>query len=208
MVGVGELRRVGLARIVRLLVTGTIPPLWLEIAVLHFRGSFQSRYMWIPLAGLPPVLAGGAASLVLRGEGAARARLRPLAWLMVGIGLGGTFFHLRGVRRQMGGFQNWKYNVVTGPPLPAPPQVALFGLLAALAAAPPRPHETRRLVRSVRAVDAASYCLLAVEAGYNHWMGGYFNKVMYTPLVLGPTLALVHVAALARMRVARAIESP
>jgi hypothetical protein len=108
----------------------------------------------------------------------------------------------------MGGFANWRYNVVTGPPLPAPPQVALLGLLGVLASAAPAGGETARLVRWVRLVDALSYVLLAVEAGYNHWMGGFFNKVMYTPIVLGPLLALIHLAALGRLRLALALEAP
>jgi hypothetical protein len=118
---------------------------------------------------------------------------------MAGIGVGGTVFQLRGIGRQMGGYYNWKYNVVTGPPFPAPVQVALFGLVAALASAPPWRGETPHLLRWVRVVDALSYVALAIEAGYNHWMGGYFNKVMYVPIVLSPLLTLTHLAALVRV---------
>lgn len=50
--------------------------------------------------------------------------------------MAGTLFHLRGIGRQMGGFDNWRYNAVTGPPLPAPPQVALLGLASVVASAP------------------------------------------------------------------------
>lgn len=52
------LRRLRLAQLVRLGVAAAIPPLWLEIAVLHFRGSFQSRFMWAPVLALPLVFAG------------------------------------------------------------------------------------------------------------------------------------------------------
>ena len=166
-----QLGRIGLAKLVRLGVTAAIPPLWYEIALLHFRGSFQSRFMWAPVLALPLVFAGGVAGALLT-ERQARALNRPLSWLVVAIGAGGTFFHLRGIGRQMGGFANWRYNVVTGPPFPAPLQVALFGLLGAVASAPPAPGEAGRLVRWIRAIDAASYVLLASEAGYNHWMGG------------------------------------
>jgi hypothetical protein len=207
-VPVQTLRQVGLARLLRLGVAGAIPPLWLEIVILHFRGSFHSRFMWIPILSLPPVLASGASSALLQDERRARAIFRPLAWVMAGVGTAGTLFHLRGVGRQMGGFYNWRYNAVTGPPLPAPPQVALLGLLGALASAPPARGETRRLVRWMRVVDALSYVLLMIEAGYNHWMGGYFNKVMYTPIILSPLLALTHLAALAHVRAARAVEGP
>jgi hypothetical protein len=131
------------------------------------------------------------------------------------VGVGGTFFHLRGIGRQMGGFHNWKYNVVTGPPFPAPPQVALLGLLGAVASQPATPsnrqasrRETEALAQWARGVDALSYVLLGVEAGYNHWIGGYSNKVMFTPLVLSPALTLAHLGALTRLRAARAAEGP
>lgn len=202
------LRRVGLARLLRLFIAMVIPPLWFEIAVLHYRGSFQSRLMWLPVLGLPATFVGGLAS-GLAGDGErARALFRPLAWLMAAMGLAGTVFHVRGVGRQMAGFRNWKYNVVTGPPLPAPPQVALFGLIGALAAAPPSTDESSRLVAAARAVNVLSYPLLAVESGYEHWKGGLFNKVMFTPLVLSPLLTVVHLGALLRLPAARAIEGP
>lgn len=195
-----QLERLGLPRLLRLGATMTVPPLWGEIALLHFRGSFHSRFMWLPVAGLPVVFLGGAASSLVRDERRARAIFRPFAWLMSLVGAAGTFFHLRGAARQMGGLHNWKYNVVTGPPIPAPPQVAIFGLLAALASAPPQRGETARLVRYLGIADAASSLLLATEAGYNHWLGGYFNKVMFTPLVLSPLLAATQLAELAHLR--------
>lgn len=202
------LRRIGLARLLRLGVTVAVPPLWLEIAVLHFRGSFQSPFMWIPILSLPAVLAGGSASTLVADPHRSRAIFRPLAWLMAAVGALGTFFHLRGVGRQMGGYYNWKYNLVTGPPFPAPPQVALLGLLGAIASASRSRRETGTLVRWIRVVNIPSYLLLAIEAGYNHWEGEYFNRVMYTPVILGPLAALVHLATLARVRALRALEAP
>src|SRR5688572_24745411 len=61
-------RRTGLARLLRLLTTISIPPLWAEIAILHYRGSFQSKYMWIPVLVLPVIMAGGIASALNRNE--------------------------------------------------------------------------------------------------------------------------------------------
>jgi hypothetical protein len=46
------------------------------------------------------------------------------------IGVAGSGFHVYGVQRNMGGFRNWKQNLLNGPPLPAPPSftgVALAG---------------------------------------------------------------------------------
>lgn len=104
-----------------------------EAALLHFRGSFQSRYMWLPVT-IPPV---AAAMLV---AGAARPSHRRLSagrrWLQltVVLGFGGAAFHARGISRMMGGWRNWSQNVVDGPPLPAPPSFAALALagLAAL----------------------------------------------------------------------------
>lgn len=202
------IRGVGLARLVRLNVIGAIPPIWLEIVILHFRGSFQNRFMWIPIVSLPLALVGGVASSLIAEERQARAIFGPAAWLMAIVGTIGTYFHLRGIGRQMGGYYNWKYNVITGPPFPAPPQVALYGLLGILASASPSRGETGRLIGWVRAVEALGYVLLAIEAGYSHWIGEFRNKVMYTPLTLGPLLSLVHLAALARLRLAQLVEGP
>ncbi|MDQ4078947.1 MAG: hypothetical protein M3220_22230, partial [Chloroflexota bacterium] len=104
-----SLKRIGLARLLRLGVTGAIPPLWAEIATLHYRGSFNSPYMWLPVATLPAILLGGLSSTLVKGQERSRAIFRPFAWLMTLLGVIGTFFHLRGVQRQMGGFYNWKY---------------------------------------------------------------------------------------------------
>ncbi|MGH2380780.1 MAG: hypothetical protein ACRDG7_06115 [Candidatus Limnocylindria bacterium] len=200
------LRQLGLARLLRIGVTAAIPALWYEIVVLHFRGSFQSRVMWPPVAALPAVLVGGAVSSVIRDDVRSRALFRPLAWLLAAVGLIGTAFHLRGVSRQMGGLRNWHYNFATGPPLPAPPQVALFGLLGIVAAAPRQLGETGRLVAWARTVNVASYALLAIEAGYGHWLGGFFNRLMFTPLVLSPLAATLHVGAAFGLRPARRAE--
>src|SRR5687767_8138227 len=80
-------RRVGLARLLRLLTAVSIPPLWAEIALLHYRGSFQSRFMWIPVLGLPVILAGHIASLLELNERRSRAVLRPFAALMAAMGV-------------------------------------------------------------------------------------------------------------------------
>jgi len=208
------LDRLGLARLVRLGVLGAIPPAWFEIAVLHLRGSFQSRPMWTPLFVLPIVALGGAITGLDRDEARSRARFRPLAWLLLLVGAVGTLFHVRGVGRQMGGFGNWRFNMETGPPFPAPAQLALFGVVGLLATerAPAwslsvRDHE-RRLVAGVRAANVAAYGLLALEAGWEHRKGEFHNRAMFTPVTLGPALMFVHAAAGAGVRPARAIEGP
>ena len=208
------LRRMGLARLLRLGLTMGIPPLWYELTLLHFRGAFQSRFMWVPVVSLPAVLAGGVASGLKKDEPRSRDTLRPFAWLMTIIGTFGTLFHLRGIARQMGGFYNWKYNAVTGPPFPAPIQVALFGLLGAVASRRvshnplKKKSDEHSLIRPARWINALSYTLIGIEASYYHWTGSFFNRLMYIPVLLSPAMAFVQFAALWRSRLARRLELP
>jgi hypothetical protein len=101
-----------------------------EAGLLHFRGSFQNPFMWLPIS-LPTVAA------ALMGKAAlerSAPRRRPLtrAWLALtaGLGLAGVGFHAYGVSRAMGGWRNWSQNVIDGPPLPAPPSFSALALAA------------------------------------------------------------------------------
>jgi len=49
---------------------------------------------------------------------------------------------------------------------------------------------------------------VGIEAGYYHWTGNFFNRLMYTPLVISPIMSLVHLASLWRSRLAQALELP
>ncbi|WP_250536995.1 hypothetical protein [Caballeronia sp. AZ10_KS36] len=102
-----------------------------EVALLHFRGSFQNPVMYAPIV-IPPV-----ASVLLLNTALAAPRERPLTrlWLRITTALGfiGVGFHARGVARNRGGWRNWSQNLFNGPPLPAPPSfsaLALAGLAA------------------------------------------------------------------------------
>jgi hypothetical protein len=87
---------------------------------------------------LLPVTFPPAAAALLTAAALGRAeRPRRLTrwWLRVTglVGIAGVGFHAVGVARNMGGWRNWRQNLQTGPPLPAPP--AFLGLaLAGLAA--------------------------------------------------------------------------
>jgi hypothetical protein len=104
----------------------------IEAGALHFRGAFQNPFMYAPVT-IPPI---AAVMLVMaawtrssKARRAAGALLRLTAWL----GLAGTGFHAWGVHRRMGGWSNWRQNLLAGPPLPAPPAftgLALAGLAA------------------------------------------------------------------------------
>ena len=88
--------------------------------------------MFVPVT-LPPL----AAALLVRAagkpEGASQVGATWGMWAVSAMGIGGVAFHAYGVARMMGGFDNWRQNLIDGPPLPAPPSfsgVALGGLAA------------------------------------------------------------------------------
>jgi hypothetical protein len=97
-----------------------------EVGLLHFRGAYHNPAMFLPVT-IPPV---GAALMAEAAIGARRPRpftrwwLRLTAWL----GLAGAAFHTLGVARNMGGWKNWRQNVLNGPPLPAPPSFTALSL--------------------------------------------------------------------------------
>lgn len=105
-----------------------------EAALLHFRGAYQNPFMWLPVT-VPP-----ATALLLGAHAAAPApgrRRRVASWLRLTavLGVAGAGFHAWGVHRRMGGWANLRQNLMSGPPLSAPPGFTALALggLAALA---------------------------------------------------------------------------
>lgn len=104
-----------------------------EAGLLHFRGAFQNPAMLLPVT-LPPL---GAATLALaaaRAPGTPQIDAKAAMWAVSAMGIVGVAFHAYGVARMMGGWGNWRQNLMDGPPLPAPPSFSgvAFGGLAAL----------------------------------------------------------------------------
>ncbi|HEV2673354.1 MAG TPA: hypothetical protein VGV37_02360 [Aliidongia sp.] len=103
-----------------------------EAGLLHLRGSFQNPFMYLPVTA-PPV---AAALIGHAAAGATRQPRRITRWwlrLTAVLGFAGAGFHAYGVSRAMGGWRNWRQNLVDGPPIPAPPSftgLALAGLAA------------------------------------------------------------------------------
>lgn len=110
-----------------------------EVALLHFRGAYQSPAMYAPIT-IPPV---ASVLLVRAALCSPRERWFTRLWLRMTTLLGfvGVGFHARGVARSQGGWRNWSQNLFSGPPLPAPPSFAALAL-AGLAAL--RLRETER----------------------------------------------------------------
>lgn len=103
-----------------------------EAGLLHFRGAYHDPFMFVPVT-VPPIGAG----LLVETALAHPHRPRRLThwWLRLTalVGLAGSAFHAFGVHRNMGGWHNWRQNVLNGPPIPAPPGftgLALAGLAA------------------------------------------------------------------------------
>jgi hypothetical protein len=92
-----------------------------EAGLLHLKGSFQNPAMWLPVT-IPPL---AAASLALDAvSGHAQPWTRALLGATALVGTVGVAFHAYGISRNMGGFRNWRQNLLAGPPLPAPPAFA------------------------------------------------------------------------------------
>ena len=104
-----------------------------EAGLLHFRGNFQNPAMYLPVT-LPPIAAAVMAEAALRPSRRKRRAARVWLGLTSVLGIAGVGFHCYGVSRAMGGWKNWRQNVVDGPPIPAPPSFAglALGGIAAL----------------------------------------------------------------------------
>jgi len=114
-----------------------------EAALFHFRGAFQNPFMWLPVS-LPLGAAGLAAGAALEPVAPPqRLAVRAWLWLTAGLGVAGVGFHIFGVSRAMGGWRNWRQNLIDGPPIPAPPAFSALAI-AGLAALALRDAEDRR----------------------------------------------------------------
>ena len=103
-----------------------------EVTLLHFRGNFQNPLMYLPVA-LPPIAAALTAEAALRPHRRPRPRAKLWLGITAALGVAGVAAHAYGTSRYMGGWKNWRQNLVDGPPIPAPPAfsgLALAGLAA------------------------------------------------------------------------------
>jgi hypothetical protein len=108
-------------------------PLGVEVFVNHYGGSFANKWMWSPVALRPALGLSGAAAV--RSPRAARTLLPATAAAVAANGAFGTFMHGRGIARKPGGWSEYSYNLVQGPPLLAPGSLTMVGGLGLLAAA-------------------------------------------------------------------------
>jgi hypothetical protein len=124
------LRVLSLGRLLRLFVAVNTPPLWVEISYLHWRGSFQNRWQWLPVLMIPLACATNAAAAISPGRLTRRCHLL-MTWLMLAGGALGTALHLVGMGRQYQGYSRKTvlFSWLSGPPVLAPLQVIVLGLV-------------------------------------------------------------------------------
>ncbi len=173
-----------------------------DSAVEHYRGSFENRAMYLPLAF-------GALSLAVSGHGVSDRRLgahalRDTIYALAGAtGLAGTGFHFYNVAKRPGGF-SW-LNLFYAAPIGAPLALLLSGLLGFTAerVRDTAPGATPRIMgfpagRAMAALTALGMLGIVGEAGLLHFRGAYHDPAMFLPVSVPPVAAgLLGNAALA-----------
>ena len=93
---------------------------WLN-AALDLTDTYQAKNpaMFVPVT-LPPLAAALLIRAATKPEGASQSGAKWGMWAVSAMGVGGVAFHAYGVARMMGGWANWRQNLIDGPPLPAP----------------------------------------------------------------------------------------
>ena len=184
----------------------------IEAYLQHGRGDFDNPWMWTPVWLTPPAAAAGAASIV--SERIARTALPVVSAASVLDGAVGFLLHVRGVRREPGGFGLGQNAFVMGPPLFAPLLMSSVGVLGLLASAMRRETLAEGAASGIAdiargavasgivervaegrfqrgmALTAASFAVLAGgEAYLEHTRGSFNDPIMWTPVWLtGPTV--------------------
>jgi hypothetical protein len=104
--------------------------IWIQVSLYHWAGGFKMRIMWAPVILTPLVAAGVAAGVVTRQSvwGYTAAALLALA---TASGLVGLYYHIQGIRSQIGGVS--VRNVLSGPPPMLPLAYSLTGALGLVA---------------------------------------------------------------------------
>ncbi|HEY0867018.1 MAG TPA: hypothetical protein VGE01_06560 [Fimbriimonas sp.] len=102
---------------------------WIQLTLLHWRGAFHHRMMWGPVV-VTPIVVLAAVALGLSRQDATATLFNAAFAIATVVGLIGTYYHLRGVASQVGGFT--LRNAATGPPPVLPliySALGAFGLI-------------------------------------------------------------------------------
>ena len=164
-----------------------------DSAVQHYRGSFENRAMYTPLA--VGALTLGASLFGMTDRRAARHFLRDTIYAVAAVsGLTGLGFHAYNILKRPGGL-SW-LNLFYAAPIGAPMALALAGFLGRGAEqvrdTPPfrRPGLLRMPAgRTLAAVTAAGLAGTVGEAGLLHFRGAYHDPFMAAPVTIPPIAA-------------------
>ncbi len=173
-----------------------------DAGVEHYRGSFQNRAMYFPLASAALTLA--ASLFGISDPRSKRHGLRDAVYtLATATGLAGLGFHAYNISKRPGGL-SW-LNLFYAAPIGAPAALVLAGLLgrgaerirerdvAGAATVLGAPAD-----RLLAAVSAAGLAGTVGEAGLLHFRGAFHNPAMLLPVSMPPVAAaLLGRAALA-----------
>lgn len=167
----------------------------LDSGVEHYRGSFENKAMFTPLATSALTLAVSA-----HGTGDSRPGnhgLRDATYAAAALtGVVGTGFHVYNVGKRPGGF-SWQ-NLFYGSPLGAPGAVSLVGLLGYYSERL-RDKEADRAPTvfgqpaggALAALTSAGLAATTAEAALLHFRGAYHDPFMYVPVTVPPVAALL-----------------
>lgn len=103
----------------------------LEVGYEHYRGSYGQKVMYSPVILSGALGVAGFWSIFSRR--AARRVLPVTALLVMGDGILGFYYHIRGIQRKPGGWRIPVMNVIMGPPVFAPLLVSTVGFLGFIA---------------------------------------------------------------------------
>lgn len=112
----------------------------LEVTYEHYQGSYGQRIMYSPVMITPLVFIAGVWGTFNRRV--ARTLLPLSSLVLLGDGMLGFFFHIRGIARKPGGWRIPVFNVVMGPPLFAPLLLGIGGFLGVIASLLRREDDT------------------------------------------------------------------
>ncbi len=161
-----------------------------DSAIEHYRGSFNNRAMYTPLAAAAATIGAGLLAACDSSAGADRRRSSLYAAAAI-VGLAGLGFHAYNVAKRPGGV-SW-LNLFYAAPVGAPAALALAGVLGLSAEQLRKAPAARgaqlfgmsadRLLAMVSAVGLAG---TTAEAALLHFRGAYHNPAMVLPVTVPP----------------------
>ena len=157
-----------------------------DSGVEHYRGSFQNRAMYTPLAVASLTLAASVMGTMDRRPQRHVAR-DSIYGIAAVTGLAGLLFHAYNVTKRPGGF-SW-LNLFYAAPIGAPGALVLAGLLGKGAERARQPASGREFGRTLAAVSAVGLAGTVAEAALLHFRGAYHNPAMVLPVSVPPVAA-------------------